>query len=359
MIRRYGKVAAGFTTIAASLLVAVLLLWGLIPHRASAAEIMAQAIEAISHLQSVYMKVNIRTLPRDNFEYIGLDRDFVPHELWEQFTDPPKWRIEKPGRVVVMDGTQMKMLIRPNMAVKGRPGSGLVQWLRCLLTPDRLLDAQMQSSQQNNWPVTIAYEVGQDAREKILLTVEAKAQGDYAKDWTKNKSISDSDNRRVYHFDAETKLLEGLQVYVHKPDKDVLVLDVVQIEYNKPIDPAVFDLKLPDDVHWYQPPQVLPDNWRYEQMSPEQTARAFFQAMSGGDWDEVDKLAQGMQLPQKTKDYLTGLEIISIGTAFKSGQYPGLFVPYEIRFRDGHTKKFNLAVRNDNPAKRYVVDGGF
>jgi len=43
---------------------------------------------------------------------------------------------------------------------------------------------------------------------------------------------------------------------------------------------------------------------------------------------------------------------------FKPKPYPGWFVPYEIKFKNGEVTKFNLAVRNDNPAKRYVVDGG-
>jgi len=36
-----------------------------------------------------------------------------------------------------------------------------------------------------------------------------------------------------------------------------------------------------------------------------------------------------------------------------------LVCPYEIKFKSGKSKKFNLAVRNDNPAKRWMVDGGF
>jgi hypothetical protein len=39
-------------------------------------------------------------------------------------------------------------------------------------------------------------------------------------------------------------------------------------------------------------------------------------------------------------------------------KFAGWFVPYEIRFKDGTVKKHNLGVRDDNPAKRYVVDGG-
>jgi hypothetical protein len=57
------------------------------------------------------------------------------------------------------------------------------------------------------------------------------------------------------------------------------------------------------------------------------------------------------------KKMLGGLTIISIGESFKSGDYPGEFVPYAIRFKSGETKKFNLALRKDSSGKWYV-DGG-
>ena len=44
------------------------------------------------------------------------------------------------------------------------------------------------------------------------------------------------------------------------------------------------------------------------------------------------------------KQYLGGIEIISIGEPFKSFGYRGRFVPYEIKLK--------------NPAKRWIVDGG-
>ena len=40
---------------------------------ASAAEILAEAVEAVSNLKSVHIKAQIRTTSHDNFELIGLD----------------------------------------------------------------------------------------------------------------------------------------------------------------------------------------------------------------------------------------------------------------------------------------------
>jgi len=87
-------------------------------------------------------------------------------------------------------------------------------------------------------------------------------------------------------------------------------------------------------------------------------AEAFFHACEDENWDEVKKFWPVSDIPQRIKDILGGLKLISLGDPFQSGRYPGWFVPYEIRFRNGSVKKMNLAVRNDNPAKRYVFDGG-
>jgi RNA polymerase sigma factor (sigma-70 family) len=105
-------------------------------------------------------------------------------------------------------------------------------------------------------------------------------------------------------------------------------------------------------------PKELPDNEKYARMTPKETARAFFDACAQEDWEEFGKF---MSVPpdDRIKKILGGLEVIRIGEPFKSGGYGGWFVPYEIKFKGSSgVRKHNLAVRNDNPAKRYVVDGG-
>jgi len=327
---------------------------------ASAAEVLAKATEAIANLRSVYIKAQIRTLPRDNFELIGLDYDFVPNEMWKEFDGTPqgKWRIEKSGRVVVMDGESSLLLIRPNYAAKGGINTGFVGWLKPLLDVDKVLDSEIKLAQEQGSELQLTHEKGLDGKDKLLVSVEAFAQGDFTNDWLRNKSIDASDNLRIYTFDAETKLLETLQVYVHTDEQDVLVFEITDIEYDSEIDPALFVLGLPEDVIWHEWPRELVDNEKYEQMGPKEVAQAFFQACADEDWDEFLKFWTSSAVAQRTRDYLGGLEIISIGEPFKSGLYPGWFVPYEIKLGSGHIKKHNLAVRNDNPAKRYVVDGG-
>lgn len=102
-------------------------------------------------------------------------------------------------------------------------------------------------------------------------------------------------------------------------------------------------------------------------MSSQETAAAkevavnFFQACTTGDWDKAFAYYPMRDDKEKVllKDYLGGMEIISIGEPYKKrAEYPGLFVPYEIKLKSGEIKKYDLAIRNDNPTKTWTVDGG-
>ena len=360
MARRYAKTGLGLVAAMAACVAVVITLLGPGAMPATAAEVLVWGIEAVSDLQSVYIKARMRTVAHDNFELIGVNYGFVDHEIWKQFGDQPRWRIDKPGRVVVMDGDSTLLWIRPpgNMAFKTGPDSGVVEWLRPLLNPHEVLASEQRLAQAEGSQLSLKYEEALDGAQTLVLTVEAKAKGDFTNDWCRNKSISASDNRRVYQFNADTHLLEAMQVYVHTDGSDVLVFEITQIEYNGALDPGLFSLTLPEDVVWHKEPEVLADNENYVSMKPDEVARVFFQACGNEDWDEVLKFWSGSAVPQVLKNYLSGVEIVDIGEPFQSGRYPGWFVPYEIKIASGHVKKHNLAVRNDNPTGRWQVDGG-
>ncbi len=93
-----------------------------------------------------------------------------------------------------------------------------------------------------------------------------------------------------------------------------------------------------------------------KKMMPEQVARYFFEGCSKKDWEKVKKVCPFVN--DDLKNILGELQIIEIGKSFTSGTYKGLFVPYIIKFKNGQTRSFNLALRNDNPEKMWVFDGG-
>jgi hypothetical protein len=104
---------------------------------------------------------------------------------------------------------------------------------------------------------------------------------------------------------------------------------------------------------------ISPDELeKYEKMTPKEMTIAFFQACADEDWDELLKFNSDLELKQETKVFYGGLEIISIGEPFKTDDYHGWFVPYEVRLKSGEIKKWNLAVTNKNEAQRYMLDGG-
>jgi hypothetical protein len=246
-----------------------------------------------------------------------------------------------------MDGSTYIMLINNERAVRGQPGAGFAEWLRPLLEPQRVLESELLVARNEK----VAAGLSQD-RGALVLRMAPKAKGDFTHAWSRNSSIPESDHVRVYRFDPATKRLAGLQVFVG----DKVVFETVSIVYNSTLDPDLFELKLPANVSFFVPPEEMPETAALP-ATPRETAAVFFEACAAKDWERLRSVHGNFS--QKGKDFLGGLTVISIGEPFQSGLYPGWFVPYEIRLANGYHKKFNLAVRNDNKARRWHVDGGY
>jgi hypothetical protein len=368
MRKRIRLLGIGGAVAAAVVLFFALIFWPAQPganvqaaeNKVQAAEILAQGAKAVPKISNIHIKGKMRNSPYDNFIDLDPKLDFAPIEIWKQFGDNTKWRVEKPGRVIVMDGSSTIQLIKPpvNTAIKiPQPTENAFDtyWLFSFANVQNLVNKQLQSAMAQGWDMKLAHEHDKDL-EKLLVTVEAKSAKD-ADDYLKNDSIDTSDTRQVYRFDAETKRLESVQIYMHLKDKDVLVFEVNRIEYDQKIDPATFTLELPKDVKWYQEPAKVADNEKYEKMTPKEAAAAFFDACGKENWEEVKKFSP-MPVDDRFKEFLAGVKVISLGEPFQAKPYPGWFVPYEIKFKNGESHKHNLAIRNDNPAKRYMIDGG-
>ena len=96
-------------------------------------------------------------------------------------------------------------------------------------------------------------------------------------------------------------------------------------------------------------------------MAPEDFARTFFEACAREDWAEVAKFRNGPPDAQFRAQY-GGLRIISLGKPFRGAmgrvRFGDVFVPYEIRLKDGRNQKWQIAVRCDNPERHWLEDGG-
>jgi hypothetical protein len=329
--------------------------------KVNAAEILARGAKAVAELSSIHMRCNLRTLPNDNFGFILPEHDFVPIELWKQFGDSPKWRIDKPGRIAFMNGQSTVLYLKfENAADKlDQPTQSAfdTKWLHEVANVTQLLTSELGGIRVQGNIMNLTQETGADGTAKSVVTIESKStlpDGDYLK----NKFFSAADTRRVYVFDAQSNRLEAVKIYLMSQSDAKLIFEVNQIDYNLPIDPAVFNPELPGNVTWIQEgAKVLPDNEKYTDMTAEQTTRAFFEACGRNDWEEVAKYSP-VPFNGRTKNILGGLQIISIGESFKSASYPGLFVPYEIKLNSGEILKHNLALKKDPRSNRWYFDGG-
>jgi RNA polymerase sigma factor (sigma-70 family) len=310
---------------------------------------------ALGSTRGIHIRGQLRTSPGDNFSAIMPEEEFVSIELWKESGPKPKWRVEKPGRVVVMDGKSTVLYFKSvNFGVKIPQASQSAfdtDWLQRIASLSNAITNEIRMARAKGWKVESTEETGADGRDKSVVTIETKS-GLADNDYLKNKSFDSSDLREVYRFDAGTKRLESARVYLlGKPD-DEPIFETSQIDYNQAIDPAVFHLDLPANVSWYKEPQKLPDNEKYASMTAEQAARAFFEACANEDWNEAGKFET--PITPELKKYLGGLEIVNLGESFTGKDYAGRFVPYEIKLRP---QEFNVRVSNANPAKRCVVTG--
>jgi hypothetical protein len=351
---RFGTLAAAS---AAVLLVVLLASRG---QASAAAQVMARGARVVANLTSIHLRGQVRTSPADNFANIDVKQEFSSIELWKVFDGGyGQWRIEKPGRIAVMDGQSTLLWIKPNnYAVKVGPARSAfdTDWLHRIANLSQTIADELKNAQERGWPMKLVEEQGADGRRKAIVTIETSS-GLPENDYLKNQFMNVADTRRVYRFDAESERLEGVEIYVQAAGVATLVFELTEIAYNPSIDPAQFRLELPANVTWHREMQALPNNEKYASMTAEQAARVFFESCSKRDWTEVEKFCTALS-DEKIRAYLGGLELVNIGQSFGSQGYPGRFVPYEIKLSDGNVKKHNLALKKDKGTGRWFVDGG-
>jgi hypothetical protein len=135
------------------------------------------------------------------------------------------------------------------------------------------------------------------------------------------------------------------------------VAELVSIEYLPAADPQVFAVDLPADVRWISL-QEAPDELLA--LGPRDVARRFLQAAIDRDRATLEMLGASPHVAE-TIAQMGVSAVVSLGEPFRTGAFPGLYVPYVIRVGQGDavtTRTYNLAVRNDNPQRRWIFDGG-
>ena len=318
--------------------------------------LLAQSVLAMSGIESVHMTARMRTTPSENFEYINPDCDWVPLDMYKHFSEPAKWRVEKSGRVAVMDGVSVLLWVKPNMAARGKSGAGFIEWLYPLLDTGKIFDNELAAARAGAVTAQVSEEI-RDGAQEMVLTVRRNPQMPVT-DWLYNKNVSTSDQTRIYRFDAASKRLSGMQLLVHRDAGVVAVFEITSVRYNEVLAPSLFALDLPADVIWTVSAEQMSVTSEPLPTTPKEAATLLFDAFARQDWRRALVVIPESDVAPILKEIYGGLQVISIGEPFQSMLYRGWFVPYEIKLKNGYVKKHNLAVRNDNPSRRWVFDGG-
>ena len=102
-----------------------------------------------------------------------------------------------------------------------------------------------------------------------------------------------------------------------------------------------------------------------QSMEAKQAARSFLEAVRNEDWSVVANFWPENApkhfddiFTEKTRDYVGGLEIISLGTPYMERSHSWVFVPYEVRFKNGYRQTNSLRIRQ-HPDGHWDWEGGF
>lgn len=316
------------------------------------------AAAAMNDLQTLRIALRIRTTPHENFSYTNPALPPIPCTVTVEYGDPLRWRIEKSGRIVLCDGESVRMWL-PQFGEGWRRRAEnyhLEEEFDMLLNLRQLLLAEQALASRTKGA---HYEITEEG-DAVRLTVRMPARGDFSQsDYSLNSSIAESNTLREYRFDKENGRLLDLRITAILPDDSrSVLLESVGIAYDEPVDRRTLTA-CPEGIEWIDLAAPLAGT-QLVGMTAEEAATRILQAM--GSWDEtlLDEALHyyGSGARKQLQARYGGLTVIAADKAVRSGEYPGLFVPCKVVLANGQTEKLMLALRNDNPEKCWLVDGG-
>lgn len=341
---------AGTGLAAACLLVAVLAP----PHNAArAAEALARGAQVMGQLKGVHFLARMRSGAREPFCALSPDQDFQPLEVWRESTGLHRWRVEKPGRILTMDGQETLLQLVGVEALReagDRADTFDAAWVLKLADPGAWLDAQVREARANHWKLRLNREKGPDGRTQKVVTLDVPSRVP-ADDYLARVFLDTSETRREFRFDAETGRLAQARIYLKRDRAQVLVFELQRIDVDPALASECFTQVIPPSTPWaHGAPKSSVS------MSAEQAARAFFEACAREDWSHAE-VFNDASFTASFKARYGGLQILSLGESFTSKLSSAPFVPYAIRLRSGEIKRHNLALRQA-AGGAWLIDGG-
>jgi len=331
--------------------VAAILIFVLIPSGMSATEVLAEAIKALGETEYIEMTVDIRTRPVENFGYIGINEDFVAHNIYIADSDSLlKWRIDKGERVATGNGSDIYVWLpslKLGMHLSDVDNERVLGYMSTLLTPGKVLETELYNYTSGDGAEYMVNKKGSE----IILTVHAAPQGNFENPYLLNTSISESENIRRYVIDADTKRLKSATVSVISRNREITVLDISVINYGRRKDDIC---RLADGIRYVETENQLVG---LTGLSAEESALIVLNAFANWDSSILDKVMPREISDIAYKEKFSGSRLISIGRSFTSGTGRTIFIPYTLELRNGSIHRHNIALQ-ETYSGGWIVTGG-
>ena len=320
------------------------------------------AIMAASDAKTMVMKLSVRTKPDEPIDYLNPSLDFIPATVKVIYGEPMLWSMEKKdGRNVLCngDGYVYEWIGGKDGRVGWKKSAkGIVNSeLAAFLDPRLLLEAERRTAERNKGT---KYQVI-DNGELVVVTAMTTAQGDFSEsEYTLNTSLAEASTVRVYSFAKSTGELVQMRIDIVVDDKPITVIESESIAYNEPLTASNLSDKDLSQIEFQSNDIANAVNSPLVGITADEAAKIILKAMN--EWDtEILNTAMHYfkgDVMKIVEERYRGLEVKSIEKAVKSGLYPGRLVKCKVVLPNGKKETLTLALRNDNKAKVWLVDGG-
>ena len=320
------------------------------------------AIMSASDVKTMVMKLSVRTKPDEPIDYLNPSLNFIPATVKVIYGEPMLWSMEKKGGRNVLcngDGYVYEWIggkdgrVGWKKSAKGFVNSELVAFL----DPRLLLEAERRTAERNKGT---KYQVI-DNGELVVVTAMTTAQGDFSEsEYTLNTSLAEASTIRVYSFAKSTGELVQMRIDIVVEGKPITVIESESISYNEPLTAEALSDKDLSQIDFQSMDIDIAASSPLVGITADEAAKIILKAMN--EWDtEILNTAMHYfkgDVMKIVEDRYRGLEVKSIEKAVKSGLYPGRFVKCKVVLPNGKKETLTLALRNDNKAKVWLVDGG-
>jgi hypothetical protein len=316
------------------------------------ADVLSPVAEATGSARAVHMVLRMLTRDGEDFGYVNLEGGVLRRvDVWLQEpgdgADAGRARLEKSDRVYNFDGKEAVLYLPARAEVYRDAGfDGDLFWPAAWVR-------QLQHLPPVN--VTVLAHVKSAGEERMLLRARGVATTPLEPSF-----FHQFDRETEVVWDAATRRLKGLRRWVEYKGERRLFLELVSIDYQPGFDETVFRLDLPSGVRWGGPSDrpLSPDQVG---LGPGEAAGRLLDAAARKDRQALELYVPSPELVDWFMEH--DIEVLWLGEPFRAGDYAGYYVPYEVRVGGPGLletmKKHNLALRNDNPQRRWQLDGGW